>query len=121
MKKILIMLAIAMIIATSAYAEVEPYGGHDEIWFYEFVDETIVTEVTICEGRAYQEAWFNNGWHVVAEVDESNAIDIQNADSAVVHVYDSTGWIVDTWTILNNDDGEQFFWDLLYNIANDEL
>lgn len=116
-----IVLVIAMIFATSALAEIQPYGGHDEVWFYEFVDSATITEVTICLGKAYQEAWFANGWHIVAEADASNSLEIENAESATIHVYDSTYWIVDSWTIYNNDDGEQFFWDLVWQIANEEL
>lgn len=120
MKKIVtifMMIATMIMIATTGYAEVEPFGGHAEVSFFEFIENSEITDVAYCGTTAYQEMYFDNGWHIVAECDK----DIDNAKSATVHVYDDTCWIVDSYIIENNDEGEQQFWDLMYAIYNGEL
>lgn len=123
MKKfVTVLMMIIAMIQFSATAEIEPYGGYDtNDDFREFVDNAEITDVTFCGGIASQEMWFVNGWHVVAECEGNDMDEVDNAQEAIMHVYDDTHWIVESYKITHDDEGAQLGWDILYEIYTGEL
>lgn len=122
MKKfVTILMMIIVVINLSAIAEVEPYGGYTDDGFWEFVYNSTITDATFYDGTAHQEMWFENGWHIVGELDGNNAEEANKDQEAILHVYDDTHWIVESYTITNDDQGTQQFWDIVYGIYKGEL
>ena len=123
MKKFVsILMLIVVMIQFSAIAEIEPYGGYgtnDE--FRDFVDNATITDTVFWCGHANQEMWFANGWHIIAECKGYNMEDVDKATEAVMHVYDDTHWIVDSYRITHDDEGTQKTWDIMYAIYTGEL
>ena len=119
MKKMFVtIIVIIAMIATTAYAEIQPYGGYAEVSFFEFIENAEITDVMWYDWHhVCQKVYFDNGWHIMAVCDE----DIDNATEVILHVYDETCWIVDSYKIEHSDEGEQQFWDLVYAIYNGEL
>lgn len=119
---IVVMMIVVMMIQFSAVAEIEPYGGYDmNDDFCEFVNNADITDATFYGGIASQEMWFVNGWHVVAECEGNNIDEVDNAQEAVMRVYDGTGMVVGDYKITHDDEGTQLLWDIVYEIYTGEL